>query len=802
MNEFEEISAEDEEYFLKHGPYHLAEASMASELNQVLTEYYFLNEKVFKLGPQPLIEDYDLALQAQTNLGDDTKGSLRLIQDAIRLSADVLTQDNTQLAGQLLARLMSLQAAEIQKLLERIKAFRERPWLRPLVPSLLSPGRLLLLNIQLSSDPRDLTITPDGYQVILAMNDQSLRIYDLKTGTLMRVLRGHTGSVSAIAMSRNSRLGISGSSDNTIKIWDLETGQEQKTLYGHTRGINAVAITSDGKMGLSGGGDSIVKVWDFKNGVEKQVLQAHSSSITSVIFTPDGQQAISGSEDRKIKVWDLRTGNPVWSIQVEGKFVQKLAVTPDGRYLLVAAYASENDLSVWDLTSRKKLYTVTGHGPYLGIEALAITPNSQQFISGGSDSKIKIWDLVSATLLHTLDDHRGKITGLAVSPDGNLLVSASVDRTLKQWNLKLAENKTSATEHGTSVTALAITPDGQCVISGEADGKIKVWSLLSCSEIQTLQIHSGRITALAVLPNGQQFLSSSEDETLRLWNLENLEEPLLLKKGIQIIALAALPDGKKVLYITASKNTSNLRDELSSLREVSKTPSTSLVEILTILANERVRLLDLKNGIEECLQAKLLSYPYPNSYLQNWMGMILLNSKRVFTPITVIQNGCLALSGHPSSGITIWDLRKGEEICTIWDFARQEELLNSLIVPGLLETENGNDPVIMEMQDGRLAFFNHTDCNIETLNLQNGFKEILVQLPREPIRTIKFFSQENYAVSCDGSTLKCWDIKKGNAIASFHGQSTITNFMIAPDQITIVAGELSGQMHFLRLEGL
>ncbi|MEG4202852.1 hypothetical protein QUA20_02825 [Microcoleus sp. Pol7_A1] len=39
--------------------------------------------------------------------------------------------------------------------------------------------------------------------------------------------------------------------DNTLKLWDLTTGTELKTLTGHTAYINAIAITGDGNRAIS-----------------------------------------------------------------------------------------------------------------------------------------------------------------------------------------------------------------------------------------------------------------------------------------------------------------------------------------------------------------------------------------------------------------------------------------------------------------------------------------------------------------------------------------------------------------------
>jgi len=47
------------------------------------------------------------------------------VQSAIRLSADIVAQDNTQLAGQLLGRLLRFELPEIQVMLENVKELRQ-----------------------------------------------------------------------------------------------------------------------------------------------------------------------------------------------------------------------------------------------------------------------------------------------------------------------------------------------------------------------------------------------------------------------------------------------------------------------------------------------------------------------------------------------------------------------------------------------------------------------------------------------------------------------------------------------------
>lgn len=54
----------------------------------------------------------------------------------------------------------------------------------------------------------------------------------------------------------------------------------------------------------------------------------------------------------------------------------------------------------------------------------------------------------------------------------------------------------------------------------------------------------------------------------------------------------------------------------------------------------------------------------------------------------------------------------------------------------------------------------------------------------------------------DDNTLKVWDLSSGNVIASFTGESPIACCDVAADGVTIVAGDKSGRVYFLQLEGM
>ncbi|GAB1541616.1 hypothetical protein NUACC21_42870 [Scytonema sp. NUACC21] len=50
------------------------------------------------------------------------------------------------------------------------------------------------------------------------------------------------------------------------------------------------------------------------------------------------------------------------------------------------------------------------------------------------------------------------------------------------------------------------------------------------------------------------------------------------------------------------------------------------------------------------------------------------------------------------------------------------------------------------------------------------------------------------------NTLKVWDLENRQKVTSFIGDSAMFCCAVAPDGVTIVAGEASGRLHFMRFE--
>ncbi len=105
--------------------------------------------------------------------------------------------------------------------------------------------------------------------------------------------------------------------------------------------------------------------------------------------------------------------------------------------------------------------------------------------------------------------------------------------------------------------------------------------------------------------------------------------------------------------------------------------------------------------------------------------------------------------------------------------------------------------------DGRRALSGSDDRTLKLWDLQTGKATATLKGHEDGVMAVAVFADGRRALSgSDDRTLKVWDLKARKCLATFTGESAIVACAVAPDGRTIVAGETSGRVHFLRLEAI
>lgn len=162
-------------------------------------------------------------------------------------------------------------------------------------------------------------ITVDGKHAVSASSDNTVRVWELESGGLVRTLKGHAGGVRAVAITPDGRRAVCacgtrfrdrGSPDkaheaeNTIKVWELESGALVRTLKGHTASVNAVAITPDDKTLVSGSSDSMIKVWELSTAVPLSDW-ATDAPIACCVVSHGGRRLVAAGGSGRLHFLDI-----------------------------------------------------------------------------------------------------------------------------------------------------------------------------------------------------------------------------------------------------------------------------------------------------------------------------------------------------------------------------------------------------------------------------------------------------------------------------------------------------------------
>ena len=95
----------------------------------------------------------------------------------------------------------------------------------------------------------------------------------------MRVLEEHIRQVNSVAFSSDGQQLASTSDDNTVRLWDAKTGANLQTLNGHMDWVVSVAFSPDGRTLVSSSYDDTIRVWDRNNGKCLQIFKYDRDNI-------------------------------------------------------------------------------------------------------------------------------------------------------------------------------------------------------------------------------------------------------------------------------------------------------------------------------------------------------------------------------------------------------------------------------------------------------------------------------------------------------------------------------------------
>ncbi|MDX2116911.1 MAG: WD40 repeat domain-containing serine/threonine protein kinase [Planctomycetota bacterium] len=172
-----------------------------------------------------------------------------------------------------------------------------------------------------------LNLSPDGNRAFTSGGDGIVREWDL-TQTLadfnapgrgletaitapkqVREYKHSSAEMFSMCLSPDGTRLASGDSAGLLKLWDTRTGVLLREAKGHDGAIHRIVFSPDGRRIFTGGWDSVARVWVADTLEQLLLLRGHQYMLYHIELTQDGRTLITSSQDRKLRFWYSRASD-------------------------------------------------------------------------------------------------------------------------------------------------------------------------------------------------------------------------------------------------------------------------------------------------------------------------------------------------------------------------------------------------------------------------------------------------------------------------------------------------------------
>lgn len=620
------------------------------------------------------------------------------------------------------------------------------------------------------------------------------------------ILQGHLDTVLFADYSPNGQLIASASRDETIRIWDAKTGKCLYVLKGHEDEITSITFASDNIL-VSFSKDGKARIWNLTHVKCVQILNC-----SKIRFSSDQKLFITAS-DNFIQIWESANGICIKQIEVEG--VEHACFSPSGKYIASVANSYGNHLCIWNYESGEKyrhcymeplddfergewdtvfdivfsrdetkcfidwwvkadIYNIAENlfRPLILDDSLVVSYKlcGQALIALSSNSQnlLRTIDLNNLEKIYSLSGHQGKITAYSVSPDGNFIASASEDKSLRIWRLsdgtccKLIDINNVA-------SIILFHPDGENIITA-SNHSIKMWN-----------IESGTCTNLATPKEKVESLGFNHKGTLLLstsgWEVKGYDIAKKHNKRIKLNTGFLVNFSVDNLYFAEAIHQSHdIRLWSIELEQCIKTFQGHSHNITCLLFHPN----------EKCIISASEDGTIRIWNIDSGECLLLIDNYYSIRCIDLSPDGQLIASFSADNAIKIWDFRNGQCIKT---FKGQHRWVNSLFFSPngklLMAAEDdiriwdiNSEKCIMTINDCEYAKFNvdgsqivssSSDKSIKIWDSKTGVCVKTFKKNYEKVTSITYSFDQRYILSSHYpyGIIKVWDYNSGNCIKTY-----------------------------------
>jgi WD40 repeat protein/serine/threonine protein kinase len=622
---------------------------------------------------------------------------------------------------------------------------------------------------------RALQVSEDGQTLVSGGQDNTVRIWHVPSGTLLKTCRGHDGSVRGVQLGRDARTVMSASHDQTVREWNVANYEELRALHGrefagHTDAVLAAGFSPDGGSIVTASRDRTARTWATSSGaLQQEFSEGHGFLASRALFFDEGRSLVTAAVDNTTRLWNVATGTEVLRFDRTGR-AAAVAVCTKQPWLITGGH--NKDVQVWDRTTGERRQQWLGH--VAEVTALAVSIDESVLFSGDANGHVRVWNLSDGTLRQKLEGHSRRIQSLVPLPDGKTLLSASSDQTVATWDWATGQERREAVlKHPDAVLTMVVSSDGQFAVTSCADRTLRRWNLQSHRMEQTFGPVADPAYSLALSADDARVYSAQpEERTVRVWDTSTGRELLQPRdEGPQRARSAKRAMPKSPPEALVERNTSDRENESAIAAEnTANNPDNTLGALLDL--KQRGGLLW---AITLTPLGDLLTVGGNEARLWNRKSGVELMAFRPHAAVAAAQyspDGRWLVTASWDSSAKVWDVQTGQAVGKL-------EGVHQGFVNSAVFSADGLQ-ILTASDDGTAQLWNATTRQpVQRFEGHQGRVRQAVFAP----------DGKRIATAGDDKSIKLWSLQTGECLGTWTGHEwAVLTIQFSPDGQRLVSG--------------
>ncbi|XP_052705223.1 uncharacterized protein LOC128180999 isoform X4 [Crassostrea angulata] len=494
-------------------PYHLLNSQqIALYKSESLCHFEWIHAKLCGTSLRSLVEEYQTGLSVEP-----TDSELKMMSDVIQLSAKALSKDPRQLASQIVGRLATIIANDIPRApgdpprypyIHALLKQAHEPSLPALIPSircLTEPGGILFDLLSGHTDPiTAVEVTSDGGKAFTASKDNTMKMWDLRTGKVMKTLHDVGTNITRIRVGYNVAFVVT-VEENVIQVWNLRYSERVLRVDKYPD-PPVIGMAGEGKyLCALFDGNNTLRTWNLNKAGYPMISEAHTENHrvykdNSALIAPFSfdERILHASRGANCAlVNNVRNGKQVLSLKCNDHSSAVISLGISRDYYIVACrqhYMQLHEiyqLELFDLKRGKYLRSVRGcihdkikdlHINYIGSHAIAICASEET-----NTSDIAVWNIETEDHKH-LARHAGASVLGACADFKYCLTAGRNDKTLNIWNLtgKINQSMPRLKKQSGVYQIMSMTKNPRYAVARQFNnGPVSVWNIARAKQLKS-----------------------------------------------------------------------------------------------------------------------------------------------------------------------------------------------------------------------------------------------------------------------------------------------------------------------------